>query len=158
MLADHEIDTLIQHKQIGYTPYDERFLNPASVDMTLHPIIRLPKHLGLSSHSHPTLDVAEIPEGHTEPFDISTYGTYRLDPGKFMLACTNESVDIPSDLVARVEGKSSIGRLGLAVHITAGFIDPGFAGQITLEIANLGPWPIVLHQDMRIAQIAFSRM
>ena len=161
MLADHEIQTMIDGKHIGYTPYDERFLNPASIDMTLHPLIRLPRHAHVSNYVYPTIDVAEVPEGHTEPFELGSLGGdggYRLDPRQFILACTNESVVIPSDLVARVEGKSSIGRLGLAVHITAGFIDPGFEGQITLEIANLGPWPIILRQDMRIAQIAFSRM
>lgn len=158
MLADQEIRTMIEGKHIGFAPYDDAYLNPASIDMTLSPLIRLPRHYGLSSISYPSLDVADIPEGHTDPFDMSATGIYRLDPGNFMLACTNETVIIPDDLVARVEGKSSIGRLGLAVHITAGFIDPGFEGQITLEIANLGPWAIWLHQDMRIAQIAFTRM
>lgn len=152
MLSDREIRTLIQGKEIGYTPFDEKFVNPASVDMTLSPMVRLPNYLT------DWIDVADVQPDHTELHEMDAEGGLRLDPGDFILACTNESVELPDDIVARVEGKSSIGRLGLAVHITAGFIDPGFAGQITLEVANLAPWAITLRPNMRIAQIAFQRM
>lgn len=157
MLSDGEITTAIEGKWIGYTPYDDKYLNPASIDMTLHENIRLPRHFHLSKTAYPEIDMREVRPDHTEVWRIPEDG-YVLEPRHFMLACTNERVVLPSDIVARVEGKSSIGRVGLAVHITAGFIDPGFEGEITLEVGNLGPWPIRLYRDMRIAQIAFQRM
>lgn len=152
MLSDGEIATLIHGRGIGYEPYDAKYLNPASVDMTLSPLVRLPNYLT------DWIDVVDVQPDHTELHEIDAEGGLRLDPGDFILACTNESVELPDDIVGRVEGKSSIGRIGLAVHITAGFIDPGFSGQITLEIANLAPWSITLRPNMRIAQIAFQRM
>lgn len=155
MLSDGEIATLIEGKGIGFLPYDEKYLNPASVDMTLHEVIRRPQMNGYDFY--PEVDTRAVEPGHTVPWVMSSSG-YVLEPGDFILACTNEIVTLPDDIVARVEGKSSIGRIGLAVHITAGFIDPGFEGQITLEVANLAPWAIRLHPNMRIAQIAFQRL
>lgn len=152
LLADTEIDTMVQAGHIGITPYHRECLNPASVDLTLHPSIRVPSLLC------EYIDVAEVPENYTEPYEMDLERGYRLDPGDFILASTSEVIHIPDDLVARVEGKSSIGRLGIAVHVTAGYIDPGFKGQVTLEIANLAPWSILLRPHMRIAQIAFTRM
>jgi dCTP deaminase len=149
MLSDFDIHWQITNGNIGYIPYDRVYLNPASVDMTLSGSLRVP------SDSR-TIDTQQVEPGHTHEAAFSE--GYLLYPGKFVLACTNESVHIPDNMVARVEGKSSLGRLGLAVHITAGFIDPGFQGQVTLEIANLSPWSIVLHKNMRIAQIAFSML
>lgn len=157
MLSDGEITTAINGKWIGYTPYEEKYLNPASIDMTLHEMIREPRHFRLSGLAFPEIDMREVPLDHTVPMKINEPG-HVIKPGEFVLACTNERIELPADIVARVEGKSSVGRVGLAVHITAGFIDPGFEGQITLEIGNLGPWPIRLHAGMRIAQIAFQRM
>ncbi len=156
ILTDHDIASRIESGAIGYEPFDYRFLNPASVDMTLHPTLRIPKcNLDGASEDHEEIDMREVRPGHTELAEMHS-GGYRLMPGRFLLACTNESVRLPDNIVARVEGKSSIGRVGLAVHITAGFIDPGFEGQITLEVANLSPWPIRLHEGMRIGQIAFQ--
>lgn len=157
MLADSEIATMISGKHIGYTPYEEKYLNPASIDMTLHETIRIPRGHHGSQYHFPEIDTKVVRQDHTMPWRMSPDG-YVIESGKFLLAATNECVSLPDDIVARVEGKSSIGRLGLAVHITAGFIDPGFEGQITLEVANLAPWPIRVYPDMRIAQIAFSRM
>lgn len=151
LLSDGEIQTLIEGKQIGIAPFHPECLNPASVDLTLHPTIRVPNIL--TEH----IDVAAVPEGYTDLVTMGESG-WRLDPGDFILASTTEVVELPDDLVARVEGKSSIGRLGLAVHVTAGYVDPGFRGQVTLEIANLAPWSILLRPHMRIAQIAFTRM
>jgi dCTP deaminase len=157
LLADQEIQTLVEGRQIGITPFHPECLNPASVDLTLHPVIRIPSVLT------EYIDVASVPEGYTEPFDMvsSIDGQedgWRLDPGDFILASTTEVIELPDDITARVEGKSSIGRLGMAVHVTAGYIDPGFRGQVTLEIANLAPWTIRIRPHMRIAQIAFTRM
>ena len=156
-------------------PFVREHLNPASLDLTLSPVIRY-----INRYASPfPLDVADLPEEHTIRVDAREYGSYTasdepwrikaddwngrnpgitLDPGAFLLMSTAEVVTLPDTLAARVEGKSSLGRLGLAVHITAGFIDPGFHGSITLEVANLAPVPITLRPGMRIAQIAFTPM
>lgn len=151
LLSDQEIEVLVEGKQIGITPYRPECLNPASVDLTLHPTIRVPNILC------DMVDVEEVQEGYTQVHEMDEDG-YVLDPGDFILASTCEVVELPDDLVARVEGKSSIGRIGVAVHVTAGYVDPGFRGQVTLEIANLAPWSVRLRPHMRIAQIAFTRM
>lgn len=150
MLVDHEIEAMIRDGVIGYAPYNPDYLNPASVDMTLHPMIRVP---ALPKGS--VLDMREVQADHTASYEIPE-GGYVIRPGEFLLASTVEWVKLPDDMVSRVEGKSSIGRVGLAVHITAGFIDPGFEGQVTLEIANLSPWAIKVYPHMRIAQMAFT--
>lgn len=157
LLSDGEIQTSIESGWIGYSPWDLELLNPASVDMRLHEEIRIPQTLGGSRFRHNEMDMRQVIPGHTAPMILPAEG-YLILPGKFLLACTQEKVTVPHDLVARVEGKSSIGRVGLVVHVTAGFIDPGFSGQITLEMANLAPWPIRIYAGMRIGQIAFERM
>lgn len=157
MIPDHAIEAMILDGKIGYTPYAPALLNPASIDMTLHPQIRRPAKDRYGRYFR--IDMAQVHPDHTEPREMMPYPSgYALEPGEFILACTNEKVHLPDDVLARVEGKSSIGRVGLAVHITAGFIDPGFKGSVTLEVANLSPWTIILYPDMRIAQIAFMAM
>lgn len=151
MFSDADIVRALEAGEIGLEPFERAHLNPASVDCTLHPTVLLPSPL------YGELDVAAVPAGHTDPFVMDEDG-YVLDPGEFLLACTNEVLTLPADVVGRVEGKSSIGRLGLAVHITAGFIDPGFQGQITLEVVNMAPWSIRLRPHMRIGQLAFHQM
>lgn len=155
MLSDAHVHRLITSGDIGYTPYSRDYLNPASIDMTLEPRIRVPKRGPESQFG--VIDTRHVRPDHTELVEIPD-GGYALYPGRFILACTYERVRIPDWMAARVEGKSSLGRIGLVVHITAGFIDPGFEGNITLEIANLSPWTILLHPGMRIAQLAFMRM
>lgn len=157
ILSDREIRTGIEGKWIGHEPFDPALINPASMDMRLADVIRVPRGVGHSHFAFPEIDTWAVREDHTYPWYIPADG-YVLKPHGFILASTAETVTLPDDIVARVEGKSSIGRIGLAVHITAGFIDPGFCGQVTLEIANLAPWPIRLHAGMRIAQIAYQRM
>lgn len=149
---------MIRDKIIGYDPYDPTLLNPASIDMRLHHLIRRPMRTLYGTPIPPEIDTAEVPSEHTSVFNIASTGGYVIKPGEFILASTMERVTLPDDIVSRVEGKSSLGRIGLAVHITAGFIDPGFSGQVTLEIANLSPWNIVLHAQQRIAQMAFMVM
>jgi len=148
MLADWQIVKEVEAGLIS--PFHLDHLNPASYDLTLASTVRV---------AYPTsrvLDVADIEPGYTDR--VYMVDTFTLDPGEFMLAATNEVLNVPAHLVARVEGKSSLGRIGLAVHITAGFIDCGFHGSVTLEIANLLGRPITLHRDMRIAQVAFTPM
>jgi len=158
MLADWQIQnaadygTSMRFHGLHISDFNVNQLNPASYDVTLSPMIRIPYKL--DRHCRP-LDVEEI-TNYTSLDEITTY--YTLYPGEFILAASNEIITLPIGLAARVEGKSSLGRLGLAVHITAGFIDPGFHGTITLEIVNLLNRAIILRPNMRIAQIAFIPM
>lgn len=151
MLADFEIRKGIDTGMIGISPFDESRLQPVSYDLTLHPEVRVPD---------PGVTLID-------PFDSAWPYSYTkrrktnatiLQPDGFILAATKETVRLDPSVAARVEGKSSLGRLGLAVHITAGFIDPGFMGQITLEIKNVAPWAVQLHAGMRIAQIVFEQV
>ena len=142
LLGDSEI--LARIKQGGLIkPFKEQNLQPASYDLTLGGEFLFPRP-----------DILEL--GKEPVYCRSTVGYCVLTPGGFCLATTVEQINLPLDLVGRVEGRSSLGRLGLAVHVTAGFIDPGFQGQITLEIVNHGPNTIRLLSGIRIAQIAFE--
>lgn len=165
MLADYEIKKAVQEERIGITPYTVRRLQPVSYDMTLSESIRVPRNdvhtidPGMNAeHSDGGVRYyGQVPSWHphTTGREIPPSG-WTLRPRDFILACTAEYVRLPSDIAAVVEGKSSLGRLGLTVHVTAGFIDPGFEGQITLEIANLAPWGIKLYAGMPIAQLVFE--
>lgn len=152
MLSDNDISREIVRGGIGIEPYDAKRLQPASIDLTLHPTVRRP------SPGITVIDVARVPEGHTTEVTAQPGGTITLHPGAFILGCTAEVVSLGRLFAARVEGKSSLARLGLAVHVTGGFIDPGFTGQVTLEIVNLAPWTILLRPGMPVCQIAFQRL
>jgi len=131
-------------------PFDRRRVQPASYDLILHEELQVPSKGG-------TVDLRKHdPWSLLEPVRIQ--GGFELPPGGCVLGSTQETVTCPEDLVARVEGKSSLGRLFLAVHITAGWIDSGFTGQITLEIVNHGPWGVVLWPGMPIAQLNFAKL
>ncbi len=152
MLSDRDIRFLVRGgKVLEIEPFDEAALQPASYDLTLD------RHFLIPNPDVGVIDMADVPLGHMEPQVCGPQGIV-VEPGEFMLASTRETVHIGPQYLGRVEGKSSLGRLGLMVHITAGFIDPGFEGQITLEIYNVAPWEIILYPGQRIAQIAFSRM
>lgn len=164
MLNDFQISKAVQDDWIDITPFDPHLLNPVSYDLTLADGYRRYRD---DVHTIETLDVGqddradnhygEVPswKDHTTGHTIPNHG-HTLNPGDFILACTRETIGLSAGFAARVEGKSSLGRLGMAVHITAGFIDPGFTGQITLEIANLAPVAIRLYPGMPIAQIVFE--
>ena len=148
-------------------PFVDSNVQPASVDLTLDDLFVGFKGtppgsdpFGNSFIKHLPIDLGNINE--TAPRSIYEYTTapdgYWLAPQSFVLGSTVESVSIPRDLVARVEGKSSLGRLGLLVHATAGFVDPGFSGRITLEFYNLNPRPIILRPGLRICQVSFDRL
>lgn len=162
MLNDVEITKAVMEGQIGMMPFSTQQLQPVSYDLKLAKDIRVARddvHTidpGKDAEDS-TRYYGEVPSWHphTTGREIGPSG-WRLGHRDFILACTEEYVELAPDLAARVEGKSSLGRLGLAVHITAGFIDPGFKGQITLEIANLAPWNIKLYAGMPIAQIVFE--
>lgn len=151
MLSDQRILSEIRTGDLVIEPYDPKALQPASYDLTLDREILVPN--GRTNW----IDMANVPPGHMVAETVGPQGVC-LEQGDFILASTREVVKIGPRLLGRVEGKSSIGRLGLMVHITAGFIDPGFHGKITLEVVNLAPWDITLYPGQRIAQIAFSEL
>lgn len=159
-LADFEIRQGLDKGLIGISPFEEKRLQPVSYDLTLHKTVRIPKP-GTSWINPFNGDVPGISEGRRWPYEYTVarkVSDVTLRPGDFILACTRETVHLDATIAARVEGKSSLGRLGVMVHITAGFIDPGFVGQITLEIFNAAPWEIPLMEGMSIAQIVFEQV
>jgi dCTP deaminase len=150
ILNDGEIRARIERGDILIDPVPEdQCFQPASVDLTLGDTLRI----------YSSVELAPDIEPDTFQKEIDPEEGYKLSPGEFCLGVTRERVVVPPDLVARVEGKSSIGRMGLLVHVTAGFIDPGFDGRITLELCNLNPGClIVVKPGMRISQLAFEAM
>jgi len=150
LLSDGAIRSALAMGEIDVCPFVQENLQPASLDLTLDSTYRVPR-LDVGC-----IDVAEVPEGHTR--ELCDDFVIPLEPGDFILACTREVVRLGPAYAARVEGRSSIGRLGVQIHTTAGFIDPGFEGQITLEITNVAPWEVHLRPGMRIAQLAVMRM
>ena len=133
------------------SPFDLKRVQPASYDLQLSPDIKIPV-------PYKIVDLRDSkPSDHMRDAQITEAG-FELSPGSCILASTSEIISCPNDMVARVEGKSSFGRLFMAVHVTAGFVDPGWRGQITLEIVNHGPWSIMLWPFMSIAQINYSRL
>jgi dCTP deaminase len=128
-------------------------VQPASVDLKLGASFRV-----FHNHRLPAIDLAEPPRNVTEHVRLEDGQSFVIHPGEFVLGNTVEHVSMPDDLVARIEGKSSLGRLGLIVHATAGFVDPGFAGTLTLEITNLTRVPIVLWPGKPIAQLSFMTL
>jgi dCTP deaminase len=147
MLADYEIERDILSGHLGVHPYDPALLQPNSLDVRLDRHFLVPTELSL-------MDTADVPPGHMRELEADYVD---LAPRAFVLGSTVEVVDLPSTIVGQVEGKSSIGRLGLLVHVTAGVIDSGFNGNITLEIVNLSPWTVRLHAGMTIGQVTFRR-
>lgn len=147
ILSDYDIQSYQRLMEGGLVdPFNTDQLNPASYDLRLHYMTRW--------FTDEPLDIMDV-GGHTVPHEDESF---TLEPGEFILGCTQEEISLPMDLAARVEGKSSLGRLGLMIHVTAGYIDPGFSGQITLEIKNTNKVPLTLYTGMRIGQIAFERM
>lgn len=157
ILSDRELRARLQagDLQVGPLSDIELQLQPASIDLRLADefIVYKPAQLTCLDPQRPeTLTAA------TEKLAIAPGEAFILHPGEFALGSTVERVTIPADLVARVDGRSSVGRLAVVVHATAGFIDPGFAGQITLELSNLGRVPVRLYPGMRIAQIVLYQL
>lgn len=157
ILSDGDIRERLQRGDLQIDPFPdlEVQLQPASVDLRLDPrfvVYRLP-HVACIDPADP-----KTVSGYTESVAIAQGDAFVLQPGEFALGSTVEAVRIPNDLVARVEGRSSIGRLAVVVHATAGFIDPGFEGQITLELSNLGRCAVKLYPGMRISQVVFHEL
>jgi dCTP deaminase len=153
VLSDGTIRRLVEDGRIKIRPWDPEMVQPASVDLKLGTSFRV-----FHNHRLPAIDLSKPPTGVTEHVQIDEDGSFVIHPGEFVLGTTVEWVELPDDVVARIEGKSSLGRLGLIVHATAGFVDPGFTGTLTLEITNLTRVPIVLWPGKPIAQLSFMAL
>lgn len=153
ILSDRSIKEQIAAGRIVIDPFDSGFVQPSSVDLRLDR-----RFLVFRNTRRAYLDVKQPADDLMERVEPGEGEPIVLHPSEFVLGSTVEVVTIPDDLVGRLEGRSSVGRLGIVIHSTAGYIDPGFSGQITLEIANLSNLPVLLYPGMRIAQISFSRM
>ena len=153
ILSDRTIREEVAAGRILIEPLDPACIQPSSVDIHVDRYFRV-----FRNHTHRVIDVKENQEDLTELVELAEDDCFMLHPGEFVLGSTAERLGIPDDLVARIEGKSSLGRLGLLIHSTAGFIDPGFHGHITLELSNVATLPITLYPGMKIGQISFLRM
>ena len=153
VLSDRTIREELASGNIVIDPLMEGCVQPASVDL----------HLGRSflvfRNNHvPYIDVRAMNETLTEQVNVGDDVPFMLHPGEFVLGSTLEHVEVPADLVARLEGKSSLGRVGLLIHSTAGYVDPGWKGRLTLELSNVSNLPITLYYRMKIGQISFLRL
>lgn len=153
VLSDATIRELIESGRIVIDPWDPAMVQPASVDIHLGNSFRV-----FHNHRIQSIDLGNPPRDLTEHVEVADDGEFVIHPGEFVLGRTHERVEIPEDIVCRIEGKSSIGRLGLVVHATAGFVDPGFHGTLTLEIANFNSVPIVLRPGLPICQLSFMAL
>lgn len=153
VLSDGTIRRLVDEGRISIKPWDPTMVQPASVDLNLGPSFRV-----FHNFRVPAIDLADPPTNLTEHVELADGESFVIHPGEFVLGRTEEYVEIPDDIVARIEGKSSLGRLGLIVHATAGFVDPGFKGTLTLEITNLTRVPIILWPGKPIAQLSFMTL
>jgi dCTP deaminase len=159
ILSDRTLREQIAGGRIVIEPLDESLIQPSSIDVRISHLFRV-----FRNHTAGVIDVKQDMTGLTElvemPVDEHGIGSepFMLHPGEFVLGSTLERVAVPDDLVGRVEGKSSLGRLGLLIHSTAGFIDAGFDGHITLELANVASLPITLYPGMKIGQVSFMSM
>jgi dCTP deaminase len=153
VLSDHTIRSEIEGGRIVIDPYDEGLVQPSSIDVRVDRKFRV-----FHNSRHPYIDVRKPMEDLTELVEVAGDAPFVLHPGEFVLGQTLECVTLPDDIVARLEGKSSLGRLGLLIHSTAGFIDPSWHGNLTLELSNVANLPITIYHGMPIGQISFMRM
>jgi len=153
VLSDRTIRSEIEAGRIVIEPYDPSLVQPSSIDVRVDNRFRV-----FNNSRYPYIDVRQPMEGLTEPVTVEGGDPFILHPGEFVLGQTLEKVTLPNDLVARLEGKSSLGRLGLLIHSTAGFVDSGFSGNLTLELSNVANLPITIYEGMPIGQISFMRM
>src|SRR3954466_8163750 len=153
ILSDRTIREEIAAGRIVIDPLDDDAIQPSSVDLHCDSLFRV-----FRNDTTPYIDPKQSQEDLTELVEVAEDGAFILHPGEFVLGSTLELVALPDDLVARLEGKSSLGRLGLLIHSTAGFVDCGFNGHLTLELSNVATLPIALYPGMKIGQISFLRM
>jgi dCTP deaminase len=152
ILSDRTLREQLALGRIVVEPFDERCVQPSSIDVKLSNHFRV-----FRNHTAGVIDVKSAVD-LTEPVEIADHGVFMLHPGEFVLGSTLERIAVPDDMVSRIDGKSSLGRLGLIIHSTAGFIDPGFDGHITLELTNITTLPITLYPTMKVGQVSFMMM
>ncbi len=153
LLSDRDIRAQIESKRVGVEPFAESMIQPSSVDVRLDKFFRV-----FENHKYEVIDPAlEQPE-LTREIIAEDGEAFILHPGEFVLASTYEVITLPDDIAGRLEGKSSLGRLGLLTHSTAGFIDPGFSGHITLELSNVANLPVKLYPGMKIGQLCLIKL
>jgi len=148
LLSDRDLKAALAEGRMGLSPYDEEMVQPSSVDVRLDRYFRV-----FANHRYTHIDPAVAQDDLTELLEPEGEEPFILHPGEFVLGSTLEVITLGNDLAARLEGKSSLGRLGLLTHSTAGFIDPGFSGHVTLELSNVANLPIKLYPGMKIGQI-----
>ena len=154
VLSDRTIRRLLEEGRIGIDPYADELIQPSSLDVRVDRYFRV-----FRNSRYPYIDVKEPMEDLTELVEVSDEEQpFILHPGEFVLGSTLERITLPDDLVARLEGKSSLGRLGLLIHSTAGFIDPGWDGHVTLELSNVANLPITIYTGMKIGQLSFVQL
>lgn len=153
VLSDSTIREEIDAGRIAIDPFDPGMIQPSSIDLRVDSSYRV-----FNNSRYPYIDVKQPMEELTELVTTDEDEPFILHPGEFVLGQTLEKVGIPDDLVARLEGKSSLGRLGLLIHSTAGFVDAGFSGNLTLELSNVANLPITIYHGMPIGQLSFMRM
>src|SRR4051812_40219459 len=153
VLSDRSIRAEIEAGRVVVDPYDPDLIQPSSIDVRVDRRFRV-----FQNSRYPFIDVRQPMEDLTELVEVDGGRPFILHPGEFVLGQTLERVTLPDDLVARLEGKSSLGRLGLLIHSTAGFVDSGFSGNLTLELSNVANLPITIYQGMPIGQLSFMRM
>src|SRR3954468_1473953 len=153
VLSDGTIRRLVAEGRIRIDPWDAAMLQPASVDLRLGTSFRV-----FHNHRITAIDLADPPRNLTEHVEVRDDESFVIHPGEFVLGRTQEHVELPDDIVARIEGKSSLGRLGLIVHATAGFVDPGFTGALTAGVPNPPRVPIILWPGKPIAQLSFMAL
>jgi dCTP deaminase len=153
LMSDRDIRASIEAGQIGLEPLEMGLLQPSSIDVRLDRFFRL-----FDNHKYAFIDPAEQQDELTRLIEVDPAEPFILHPGEFVLGSTFEFVTLPDDVAARLEGKSSLGRLGLLTHSTAGFVDPGFKGHVTLELSNVATLPIKLWPGMKIGQLCFFKL
>ena len=153
LLSDRDILAEVDAGQIALNPWDPAMLQPSSIDVRLDRFFRV-----FENHRYPHIDPAEEQPELTRLIEVGDGEAFVLHPGEFVLGSTWEQVSLPATVAARLEGKSSLGRLGLLTHSTAGFIDPGFSGHVTLELSNMATLPVKLWPGMKIGQLCFFRL
>ncbi|WP_111720237.1 dCTP deaminase [Homoserinimonas sp. OAct 916] len=153
LLSDRDIKAELAAGRIRLDPFVPEMIQPASVDVRIDRYFRL-----FDNHKYPYIDPAEDQPELTRLIEAKPNEPFILHPGEFVLGSTYEAVTLPDDIAARLEGKSSLGRLGLLTHSTAGFVDPGFSGHVTLELSNMATLPIKLWPGMKVGQLCFFRL
>ncbi len=153
LLSDRDLLTEIDNKRVAVEPFDLEMIQPSSIDVRLDRMFRV-----FDNHKYPHIDPSIEQVDLTRLVEPEGDNPFILHPGEFVLGSTLEVVSLPDDLAGRLEGKSSLGRLGLLTHSTAGFIDPGFSGHITLELSNVATLPIKLFPGMKIGQLCIFRL